>query len=368
MRNHFKYIVAILLLLFVSVSCTSNFEDVSKNPNASDEALPQALLAPALTSVVKANMSRTRSLTNELMQVTVLMGDIEGRIFRYDIRKSVADYLWNNWYVQLTNFKDMYETAQTLYTVESDKTYNTYMGISLICQCWVFSMLTDTYGDIPYTEACQGKKGILTPVFDRQEDIYTDIFAKLEQANELLANGSDLPEDQVICDPLFQGNALKWRKLSNSLYLRLLLRVSGKEEETAAAKIAEILEERPTDYPIMTSNDDSALDRRATLCFAFLYAPRFRLAHVCPCRIFPGQSQSLERSPPAQMGGYFQRRIRRRPERLSRRRGGVCKITPSPRPQKRPPAGQHHELCRTGIHNHRSLRQKIHLGRCGNPL
>ena len=49
MRNHFKYIVAILLLLFVSVSCTSNFEDVSKNPNASDEALPQALLAPALT-------------------------------------------------------------------------------------------------------------------------------------------------------------------------------------------------------------------------------------------------------------------------------------------------------------------------------
>lgn len=182
-------------------------------------------------------MSRTRSLTNELMQVTVLMGDIEGRIFRYDIRKSVADYLWNNWYVQLTNFKDMYETAQTLYTVESDKTYNTYMGISLICQCWVFSMLTDTYGDIPYTEACQGKKGILTPVFDRQEDIYTDIFAKLEQANELLANGSDLPEDQVICDPLFQGNALKWRKLSNSLYLRLLLRVSGKEEETAAAKL-----------------------------------------------------------------------------------------------------------------------------------
>ena len=261
MRNHFKYIVAILLLLFVSVSCTSNFEDVSKNPNASDEALPQALLAPALTSVVKANMSRTRSLTNELMQVTVLMGDIEGRIFRYDIRKSVADYLWNNWYVQLTNFKDMYETAQTLYTVESDKTYNTYMGISLICQCWVFSMLTDTYGDIPYTEACQGKKGILTPVFDRQEDIYTDIFAKLEQANELLANGSDLPEDQVICDPLFQGNALKWRKLSNSLYLRLLLRVSGKEEETAAAKIAEILEERPTDYPIMTSNDDSAILR-----------------------------------------------------------------------------------------------------------
>ena len=259
MRNHFKYIVS--LLLFVSVSCTSNFEDVSKNPNASDEALPQALLAPALTSVVKANMSRARSLTNELMQVTVLMGDTEGRIFRYDIRKSVADYLWNNWYVQLTNFKDMYETAQTLYTVESDKTYNTYMGISLICQCWIFSMLTDTYGDIPYTEACQGKEGILTPVFNRQEDIYTDIFAKLEQANELLANGSDLPEDQVICDPLFQGNSLKWRKLGNSLYLRLLLRISGKDEETVSTKIAEILEERPTDYPVMMNNDDSAILR-----------------------------------------------------------------------------------------------------------
>lgn len=140
MSTYFKYIVAVSLaaVLLVPVSCTKNFSEISKNPNASEEALPQALLAPALVSVVNANMSRARRITNELMQATVLMGDKEGRIFRYDIRKSEADYLWNNWYVQLTNFKDMYQTAQTLFMVENDKTYNTYMGISLICQSWVF--------------------------------------------------------------------------------------------------------------------------------------------------------------------------------------------------------------------------------------
>ena len=262
MSTYFKYIVAVSLaaVLLVPVSCTKNFSEISKNPNASEEALPQALLAPALVSVVNANMSRARRITNELMQATVLMGDKEGRIFRYDIRKSEADYLWNNWYVQLTNFKDMYQTAQTLFMVENDKTYNTYMGISLICQSWVFSMLTDTYGDIPYFDACKGKEGVLTPAFDRQKAIYADILAKLEEANGLLSEGTSLPEDQVICDPIFQGDAFKWRKFGNSLYLRLLLRISGKNE-AAAGQIAEMLETNPANYPVMTGNDDSAILR-----------------------------------------------------------------------------------------------------------
>ena len=50
MSTYFKYIVAVSLaaVLLVPVSCTKNFSEISKNPNASEEALPQALLAPAL--------------------------------------------------------------------------------------------------------------------------------------------------------------------------------------------------------------------------------------------------------------------------------------------------------------------------------
>ena len=263
MNRYCKPAIVILfaLITLIAGSCTRNFEELSRNPNASETALPQALLAPALSSVVKSNMSRCRRINNELMQVTVNYGDTEGKIFRYDIRKSEADYLWNEWYVEITNFKDMYAFAQTLYSVANEKVYNTYMGISLICESWVFSMLTDTYGDIPYTEACQGRDGILTPAFDRQEFVYTEIFKKLEQANTLLSDGVDLPEDQVVCDPVFGGNALKWRKFANSLYIRLLMRVSAKNESFVASKLAEMIDTSPDNYPIMASNDDSAVLR-----------------------------------------------------------------------------------------------------------
>src|SRR5690606_34784800 len=61
-------------------------------------------------------------------------------------------------------------------------------------------------------------------------------------------------------DPVFAGNVAKWRKFGNSLYLRLLMRLSGKAEVSAdvIAKIQDIIDERPFAYPIMASNDDSA--------------------------------------------------------------------------------------------------------------
>ena len=32
------------------------------------------------------------------------------------------------------------------------------MGISLICQSWIYSILTDTYGDIPYFQSNLAKR------------------------------------------------------------------------------------------------------------------------------------------------------------------------------------------------------------------
>lgn len=246
------------MILLIS-SCTDGFKELSKNPNSSEFALPQALLAPALTDVVSRNMSRARSINNELMQVHLSMGDTEGRIFRYDIRRSEADYMWNNWYLQLTNFKNLYKSGEELFKIDKNNTSKTYMGIALICQAWVSSLLTDTYGDIPYFEANQGRKGILMPKFDKQQDIYTDIFDKLEQANELLKTNANLIDELAGSDPIYGGIALNWRKFGNSLYLRLLLRVSGKSEINAISKIKEIVETNSTNYPLISSNAESAI-------------------------------------------------------------------------------------------------------------
>ncbi len=255
-KTIYKLSCGILLLGILLTSCTKNFEEINTDPNNTANALPQQLLAPALVNTMTYNMLRSRNFNNELMQVSVDMGDGEGKVFRYDYRSNWSDYLYNGWYTQLTNFKDIYRLASEPLTFNKS-----YMGISLICQSWIYSMLTDTYGDVPYSESNLARdSAIYEPVFDRQKDIYLDIFKKLDSANVLLSANTAIVASS---DPVYAGNVAKWRKFGNSLYLRLLLRISGKAEVATQCidKIKEIVDINPSGYPIIASNDESAILR-----------------------------------------------------------------------------------------------------------
>lgn len=256
--NKIKYSTYILsAILLTTGACTKNFPELNTNPNTSEKVLPQNLLERALIETVGSNMLRSRTITNELMQVTVNPLVEVDRIFRYDIRPNVSDAPWNAWYTQLTNIKDMYNLANEN-TADAGRT--SYMGISLVLQAWIYSMITDTYGDVPYTESNMARDGIYTPVFDSQKDIYMDMFDKLEEANTMLTGARNIASGY---DPIFGGDVSKWRKFGNSLYLRLLMRLSGKAEvaDDIIAKIKEMVDERAFAYPVMASDDDSAFLR-----------------------------------------------------------------------------------------------------------
>lgn len=252
--NKISFFTVLCSLLLVA--CTKDFEEINTDPNNTPVALPQQLMAPALVSTLTYNMIRNRNFNNELMQVTVDISDADGKVFRYDYRSNWADYLYNGLYSELSNFKDMYKVAS-----EALNQNDSYKGISLICQSWIYSILTDAYGDVPYSESNRGRDDqIFEPKFDNQRDIYLDIFKQLDSANVLLSQNKGIVASG---DPVFAGNVSRWRKFGNSLYLRLLLRVSGKAEASAAAiaKIKDIVETNAASYPIMTSNDDAAILR-----------------------------------------------------------------------------------------------------------
>jgi len=231
---------------------------MNTDPNNVPSASPQQLLAPALVNTLSYNMIRNRNFNNELMQVTVNLSEAEGQVFRYDYRSNWSDYLYNGLYLELNNFKDLYKIASD----SSGVYYNrSYMAISLICQSWIYSILTDTYGDIPYSQALQGQDSLnFEPRFDAQKNIYLDIFKRLELANTLLSTS---PVATVVggSDPIYNGNTSLWRKFGNSLYLRLLMRVSGKAEvaNDVTAKIKDIVDLRPSTYPVFASNAESAI-------------------------------------------------------------------------------------------------------------
>lgn len=253
MKRQIFYISTFLVLSTTIFSCTKNFDEINTNPNNIAYVSPDQLLPSALVNSLTYSMIRNRNFNNELMQVTVAPSDAEGTVFRYDFRSTWADYLWNGLYSELTNFNDMYRDS-----LSANKSYK---GISLICQAWAFSLLTDTYGDIPFSQAVSAKKeygDIKEPAFDRQKDVYLSMFKMLEEANALLAANEAI---KVSADPVYKGNINNWRKFGNSLYLRLLLRISGKADVASQckAKIKEIVDTNPGNYPVFTSPQESAV-------------------------------------------------------------------------------------------------------------
>src|SRR5262245_626145 len=134
-KTIYSFSLTIATFCILLTSCTKDFEEINTDPNSTSTALPQQLLAPALVNTLTYNMLRNRNFNNELMQVTVDQSDAEGKVFRYDYRPSTSDYLYNGWYTQLTNFKDIYKLASQ--PINFNKSY---MGISLICQSWIYSL------------------------------------------------------------------------------------------------------------------------------------------------------------------------------------------------------------------------------------
>lgn len=245
------YSLLLVSITGVFTSCTKNFSELNENPNQAEIAAPETLLAPALYDVLSTNLVRCQRINNDLVQVSIFETDSR-EFHRYVIRPAESDAMWNGWYLELTNFRDMYKSAAAI-------NQKSYMGIALIMDAWVSSMITDMFGDVPYFQSNMGKENVYTPQFDKQKDIYADLYRKLDSANTLLAANVALTDQQKSLDILYQGDITKWRKLGNSLYLRLLMRLSNKPEMQTAAKMTDILVTNKANYPVFASNADAGI-------------------------------------------------------------------------------------------------------------
>lgn len=93
-----------------------------------------------------------------------------------------------------------------------------------IHRVYLMSILTDTYGDIPCSEAGLGFiEGISNPKYDKQEDIYNWFFAELKDCISQLGTGSDRISGDVTS---LNGDTDLWKKYANSLILRFAMRIS----------------------------------------------------------------------------------------------------------------------------------------------
>jgi hypothetical protein len=110
---------------------------------------------------------------------------------------------------------------------------------------------------VPFEEASRGEEGIFRPKFNTQQEVYTAILSDLERANSLYDLGRNMIYGE---DILFQNDVARWQKFTNSLHLRLLLRVSNRAETNAFSRMAAIVQ-NPETYPVFNSTQESAILR-----------------------------------------------------------------------------------------------------------
>lgn len=97
-----------------------------------------------------------------------------------------------------------------------------YAGIAKVLKAYAYSQFVDVFGDIPFSEASKLDSGITYPKFDKDADIYPQLFVLLDDAIKDLSNtsaaNSKLPSSD---DLIYGGDPSLWIKAANTIKLKL---------------------------------------------------------------------------------------------------------------------------------------------------
>lgn len=177
---------------------------------------------------------------------------------RHTLDNNEMSRIWTSFYTQsLKNIIDaQYRTAEDAEKVNINSVLRIY-------RVYLMSIITDTYGDAPFSEAGLGfLEGKFNPKYDKQEDIYNAFFLELEDA----INKIDPTKDKVTGDLIYAGDVTKWQQLANSLRLRFAMRISNVNPTKAQTEFENAL---AANGGVITDASSDALIKYMTIAFSF---------------------------------------------------------------------------------------------------
>lgn len=232
-----RKIYAVTTLLLVMAAGCKKFEDFQIDPNNPTIATPDLLL-----NTVEQNAFEVLELSATLATRQMIYTNAVSNEQYYGWARSSFDT-----YSDLQQVIKMEESATSLGKTE-------YIPVAKFFKAWYFLKLTNTFGDIPYTDAMKGIANT-TPVYDKQEDIFLSILNDLDDANKLITSTTTAVQGDIV----YGGKMTQWKQLINTLSLRVLINLSLKESNTkinVKQRFATIVN-NPADYPLMTGNNDN---------------------------------------------------------------------------------------------------------------
>jgi len=219
-----KIIISILSIFLIFSSCTKvDFGDINDNPNGAKN--------PSTSSLMAGAMMRYGTLTGRtyLTVPTLYVQYTAQTVYTDEMLYNTEPRSWYGYYVQtLSNLEKIIELCDAYDPNKPDPillaggAVENQKGVALIMESIIFKRLTDTYGNVPYSDAFNTQS--LTPKYDKQEDIYKGLISTVKEARDMMDAGKDAANG----DPIYNGDVASWKKFANSFIMACALQISNK--------------------------------------------------------------------------------------------------------------------------------------------
>ncbi|SHG41063.1 Starch-binding associating with outer membrane [Fodinibius roseus] len=241
--NSLTKIVAVAGSFMMLVSCTDDFDSINTNPSlVTPEVMDGDML---LTKVLKNSVFSTYQYN----RLTEMAGYAENQGTSVVTERNNSDPLMSHTreYIKPLNHAiDLWE---------DDPLNANKIAIARIWKAWVFHIITDSYGDVPYFQAgLPVDEAVDQPEYDPQEEIYNDMLNELQEAEAMLTD-SEEQLDLGAADIIYNGDINKWRRFANSLRFRLAIRVRYADPQLASDHISDIMS---NNKPLIEMEEDMA--------------------------------------------------------------------------------------------------------------
>lgn len=237
-----------VLFLFTHTGCEKGLSDLNVNKTNPTALDPVLLLNQAIINTSFPVKTLVFDVGIVQQMVSPNGGVLAGANFNQDSRDVTTAPLWTAYYQSVV--KNTYDA----FINSKDNTARSNMhNMVRIYQSYIFMILTDEFGEVPYSEAGAGWfTKVMFPKYDTQQEIYTKIIQELTEA----AGALDPAGTIEALDVLYAGDVAKWKKFAYSLLLRAGMRLSkidpAKAQSTVQAAFA---------GGVITSNADNAYIR-----------------------------------------------------------------------------------------------------------
>jgi len=243
MKRFKNYISGLLIMAFLLASCDKNFDEINTSKTSFVSLDPVFKLNRAIINIMEMG-TRVQQLQITHWLTSPFGSSLAGVNYSQFV-PAMQEFPWSSFYPS-----SVVTTIDIIKQTKDDATRSNLYNATRIWKAYTFMILTDTYGDVPYTEAGKGfLEQINKPVYDTQEAIYTDILKELDEASAAL----DPAKPAISGEILYGGDVTKWKRFGYSLLLRAATRLSKIKPEVISGYVAKAVA-----GGLMQSNADNA--------------------------------------------------------------------------------------------------------------